>query len=105
MRREIAALIESGGPGGRPMTGDEVIARYVAEQGEDILVAPRAQGFNLVAWVGPLVGLVAALLVMGWMVRRLASPLPAAAGAAPAGPTAADDELYRERLRRAIEDR
>ena len=86
------------------MTGEQVIARYVAEQGEDILVVPQARGFNLVAWIGPLIGLVAACFIMVLLLRRLTATRPVAVAVGPAAPPLAGDEVYRARLRRAVED-
>jgi cytochrome c-type biogenesis protein CcmH len=100
MREEIASLIRQG------KTGDEVIAQYVAEHGEQIRIAPTARGFNLVAWIGPGLGLLAAsLAVVALLLRWKRSPTSAAeAGApSPASPAQPRDEEYRRRLRDALE--
>jgi cytochrome c-type biogenesis protein CcmH len=103
MRDEIRALVDQG------QSGEQVIARYVAEHGESIRIAPVARGFNLLAWIGPLAGLVVALVAILLVARRwaAASAAASAAAAAAAGPAAtarADDGAYRERLRREIEE-
>jgi len=100
MRDEIRARIEQG------QSGEQVIASYVAEHGEAIRITPVARGFNLVAWLGPLAGLLAAagalvLVVRRW-VRTPHGARPAAGGPAP--PLAPDDGAYRERLRREVEE-
>ena len=51
-------------------SGDEIIAAYVARNGQKILVSPPAAGFNLVAWAGPAIGLLGAAVVIAVLVRR-----------------------------------
>jgi len=106
MQREVAALITYGpdGPqgGGQGMTGEEVIAYYVAKHGEKVLLVPKARNFNLVAWLGPLVAFVAAALLMVQLLRRwkrahAAQPRPAAATLPRA------DDPYMSRLTRELE--
>ena len=96
MRGEIRELIARG------MTGDEVIAQYVAQQGEQIRLAPTASGFNLVAWLGPLAGLLLASVAMFAMLRRWKHGHPASEPL-PATPGVAVDAAYDDRLRKALE--
>jgi cytochrome c-type biogenesis protein CcmH len=96
MRGEIRALIAQG------MTGDEVIAQYVAEQGEQIRLAPTASGFNLVAWLGPLAGLLLASGAMFALLRRWKRGLPKTEPL-PATPDVPVDAAYDDRLREALE--
>ena len=68
-------------------TKSEIKARLVDEFGERILAAPPRRGFNLLAWVLPLIGLGAGAVVLGlaawrWSRARDAEPPP------PAGPSA-----------------
>lgn len=100
MRGEIQARIEGG------ETGDQVISAYVAEHGEVIRVAPLARGFNLVAWLGPLVGFFGAALGLMLVVRRWVGPRPASlrASSAPASAPSSDDAPYHDRLRREVEE-
>lgn len=100
MRAEIQARIEQG------QTGEQVIAAYVAEHGETIRVAPLARGFNLVAWLGPLVGLLGAALGLLVVVRRWVKS-PRVEDPRPPGPAATPssaDAAYHAQLRREIED-
>jgi len=98
MREEMRAMIVEG------KTGDDIVAAYVAEHGEQIRVAPKAEGFNLVAWLGPALALLVASGSMFFVLRRwsnlkgssLHDPAPA-----PAGPPV--DDAYRQRLDRALE--
>ena len=82
-------------------SGDEIIAAYVAQHGQKILVTPPATGFNLVAWTGPAIGLVSATLIIAFTIRRWhrTSAAPPAEGP----PSSADDEAYLARLRHDVE--
>ena len=93
MREEIANLVRQG------MTGEEVVAHYVELHGEKIRVAPTAQGFNLVAWLGPLVGLILATGGMVWLLRRWTRGREASSQPPAAPPV---DSRYEERLRQAL---
>ena len=107
LRGEIAGMIEAP-DGSIRMTGKAVIAKFVAEKGEQILIAPQATGFNLVAWLGPLVGLVLALFTAIFLIRLLGrrgallEPLPASPG--PAAVPEDGDDAYHEKLRRQLEE-
>ncbi len=96
MRREIAALLQSG------LTGAQVIARYVERQGEQIRLAPTATGFNLLAWLGPLAGFLLGsggliLLLRRWKRAQALAPQETAPAISPA------DGAYYDRLRDALE--
>jgi len=84
-------------------SGDEIVAAYVARHGQKILVSPPASGFNLVAWMGPAVGLLGAAVLIVLTIRRwrrASAALPAQS--APA--SSDDDAAYLARLRREVED-
>jgi cytochrome c-type biogenesis protein CcmH/NrfF len=53
-------------------TKGEVKDKLVGEFGEGVLAAPPAEGFNLLAWVLPIGGALAAGLVIGLLARRWA---------------------------------
>ena len=84
------------------LTGDELVALYVERHGEQIRIAPTASGFNLVAWLGPLVGLGAAALSLLLLLRRWSRRAPGVGEPPPPAESVADD-AYRERLRAALE--
>lgn len=96
MRDEMATMAAQGS------TGIQVIDGYVARNGEKILVAPKAEGFNLVAWLGPLAGLFLMAAVMAVVLRRWRSKSVAALVPAPAGPAA--DDPYAARLEREVRE-
>jgi cytochrome c-type biogenesis protein CcmH len=81
MKQFIAARIVAGD------TKSEIKAKLVAQFGEQVLAAPPRKGFNLLAWLLPIVGIVAAAAVLGVLAwrwsrkRREPSGLPGGAGA------------------------
>jgi cytochrome c-type biogenesis protein CcmH len=110
LHRQVVAMAEQG------KTEQEIVDAFVKEHGEKILMAPKAEGFNLAGYVVP--GFVIALvgMLLTWIVVRrvrAAQAVPAAAGgapvpferagqAAPPAPGASDAEMAR--LRRALEE-
>ena len=102
LHQEVVALR---GEGKSP---DAVVSAFVAKYGEQILMAPPPQGFNLAGYLVPggLVTLVGSLLafVLVRRSRRMSAVLadgPSATSVAGAGAMSPDD---RERLRRALSD-
>jgi cytochrome c-type biogenesis protein CcmH len=92
VERFIAARIAAGD------SKDEIKDRLVDEYGPRILAAPPKEGFDLLAWVLPLVGLLGGALIIGgaaWHWSRVREP-------APDGPPL-DPELER-RLDRELAD-
>lgn len=80
------------------MSGQEIIAHYVAIHGEQILIAPKARGFNLVAWLLPLALLVLSAIVILLVIRRWHQPVAVATE-----PVNIDDPNM-ERLRQLLKD-
>ena len=104
MWAELAREVQSGGPGGSSLTGEQVIAKWVAERGQTILVSPAATGFNLVAWLGPLVLLVLAAAILFFVLRRLAERRIEMPATVPSTGVAVDPSTL-ERIRKDLEDR
>jgi cytochrome c-type biogenesis protein CcmH len=78
-------------------TKTEIKDRLVAEYGEAILAAPRREGFGLLAWWLPLVGIAVAAAIVGvgawrWSHAREREPAPRLD---PALERRLDDELAR----------
>lgn len=100
MRDDIAELAAAG------RSGEAIVASYVAEFGEQILVAPKATGFNLVAWLGPALGLLGAgaglVLVLRRWNRNQQQRHEADADATSSGTPA--DEPYVDRLQSELEE-
>lgn len=96
MRNEIAAQVR----GGR--TGQQILDEAVARNGEKVLIAPRASGFNVVAWLAPMFALVFGTAGVFALARRWRKPA-AALPAPPAAPAASDDP-YVARLEREVRE-
>ena len=80
IRQFISARIAAGD------TESEIKAKLVAQFGPAILAEPSKHGFNLLAWVLPLVGISLAAAVLGvlaWRWTRSREPVAAVAGAQP----------------------
>ena len=94
IRQFITARIAAGD------TKGEIKAKLVAQFGQAVLAEPSKHGFNLLAWVLPLVGIglaAAALGLLAWRWTRSREPVAAVAGA-PLDPELdrrVDDELAR----------
>lgn len=77
---------------------NEIKDRLVADYGPQILAAPPKKGFNLLAWLLPIVGVLGGALVLAalaWRWSRAAEPLPAVADVDPALERRIDQELAR----------
>lgn len=87
--RQILSLAAGG------MSGDEIIAEFVKEHGESILMSPPKRGFALFGYFGPWMVVAAAatglvLLLRGWSRR---SARVAAMAPAPVTPAPSPDDL------------
>ncbi len=74
---------------------EQILAFFVERYGENILAAPQKQGFSLVAWVipglGVLVGLAAVGVAVRMMQRRQGTEVPTAVMPAPVAESGGDD--------------
>ena len=103
LHQEVVALYESGA------TAEAILDEFVAKYGEDALMAPKAEGFNLAGYLVP--GILILLLgaVLAWVVGRRfrlaadGSPAVVAAAGAPA-PVGAEAEERLRRARSEVED-
>ena len=89
MRAFIRARIAAGD------TKSEIEAKLVDQFGESVLAAPPKKGFNLLAWLLPLVGLALGAVVLAVLARRWSRSraAPAPAGPSDNGRVAMDPEL------------
>jgi cytochrome c-type biogenesis protein CcmH len=90
VERFISARIAAGDSKG------EIKDRLVDEYGPRILAAPPKEGFDLLAWVLPLVGLLGGALIIGgaaWHWSRVREPAPEAASLDPELERRVDREL------------
>jgi cytochrome c-type biogenesis protein CcmH/NrfF len=93
MKEFIAARIAAGD------TKSEIKAALVAQFGEQVLAAPPRKGFNLLAWLLPLVGVGGGAVVLGVLAwrwsRKSARTEPVTAAASRNGQRALEPELER----------
>jgi cytochrome c-type biogenesis protein CcmH len=99
MHRDVMALVAGG------YSAQEIIDAFVGVYGERVLMAPRAEGFNLLGWIAPFLALgtgavIVAVLLRGWRRPKPASPLSAPRGTRPEEATA--EEIAR--LAAAVRD-
>ena len=92
MRVKAGALLEAG------YSQDQVLGYFESSYGEFIRLAPRAEGFNLLVWLLPGLG----LLVGAFLVWRRLRFRPAAMVGESASLEDADLAAYRERVRREV---
>lgn len=102
LHKEVVAMIEAG------QSPEEIIAFYVARDGEAVLMAPPAEGFNIAGYLVP--GLVIATVGLGLGAYLSRRRTLAADGSTPTEPhpgatdVAAPDAEAAERLRRALDE-
>jgi len=95
MHRLVLARLDSG------QTAPQVIASFVAQYGESVLMQPPKRGFDLLAYVMPFVGLFIGLGIVGALMRRWIRSRPAEAAPPLPEPNASSED--RERLKRELE--
>jgi cytochrome c-type biogenesis protein CcmH len=94
MKQFIAARIRAGD------TESQIKAKLVAQFGPAVLAEPSKKGFNLLAWVLPIAGILVGGAVLGvaawrWSRSRPAAPTETAARLDPALDRRLDEELRR----------
>lgn len=95
IRRFITGRIDAGD------SKSEIKTRLVEEFGQAVLAEPSKRGFNLLAWVLPLVGIVLAAIVLGGLAYKW-SRSRATGGGGPGG--AAGDRLDADTERKLDEE-
>jgi cytochrome c-type biogenesis protein CcmH len=93
IRAEIREMLAAG------KTDREILDHYVAEYGPQILAIPEARGFNLTAYLFPLVFLITGAAILWAAMRRWKGPSQAATGTSPPPPL---DPVYARRLDREL---
>jgi cytochrome c-type biogenesis protein CcmH/NrfF len=98
VREELLKMVESG------MTEKQILDVFEKRYGKLILTRPPAEGFYLLGWVMPFVGLGLGLTVIVLLLQRYMSRRQATAAAA--GPVQETPELsrYREQIEKDLSD-
>jgi cytochrome c-type biogenesis protein CcmH/NrfF len=98
LHKELVAMVQEG------KSAEEVIIFFVEREGEKILMAPVAQGFNLAGYLVPGLGVAAASLALAaYLSRRRGAVAATADGGAGAVLPPPDAEAI-ARLKRALDD-
>lgn len=79
--KAMRAYVDTEVKGGK--TKDQIEASLVNQYGEVILGAPKAQGFNLLVWIAPVVATVTGILIASFILVRWRRRNTAMAPAAP----------------------
>ncbi len=90
LHRQVMALHEAG------KTADEIVADFVGRYGEEALMAPKPEGFNLAGYLVPGVLIVLVGGLLAWRLTRVSAPRPAPAPE-PEAPGTADALTAEER--------
>jgi cytochrome c-type biogenesis protein CcmH len=72
MRAEVRARLEKG------ESGDAIVDSFVARYGKKVLSAPTMQGFDITAWIMPLIIFCLGTAIVVWIVVRMVRPAAAA---------------------------
>lgn len=100
MRAEIVQRLREG------QQESEIIQAFVDRYGKQVLNQPPAEGFHLLAWVIPFIGLAAVLVTGGWVLRMWLRRRPAAVPVDVSGGFASDlPEEYVRQLEEELKDR
>lgn len=98
MRQVIRQKLEAG------ESREQIIQYFVDRYGESILLEPPKRGFNLVAWRGPFLAVLAGAIGLFWLLKNWTrTPPPALPGDLPA---VSDEEVaaYEARLTEALRE-
>jgi len=77
MRAEIRERLQKG------ETVDQIVDRFVARMGKQVLSAPTMKGFDITAWIMPFAILCLGAIVVSWIAVRMARPKVPAVEPAP----------------------
>jgi cytochrome c-type biogenesis protein CcmH len=91
--REKIAKMQAAGA-----SDQEIIDSFVKEVGLAALAVPPAEGFNLLGWVMPFVGILIGLSLVAIYLKRFRKPAEAPTPARPI------DEAYRSRIEKEMAD-
>jgi cytochrome c-type biogenesis protein CcmH len=76
-RKKLLSLVNAG------ESDSNILAAFVLEYGQQVLLKPPSEGFNLLGWLMPFIAIAAGLALVWWLIRRFRRPLAAVAGPEP----------------------
>jgi len=79
-RQKLLGMVNAG------MSDSDILAAFVKEYGQRVLLKPPSEGFNLLGWLMPFIAIAAGLALVWWLIQRFRRPLAPAAGAPAGGP-------------------
>ena len=94
MHRQVISLVEQG------KTAEEILAAFVAQHDESVLMAPPRRGFNLTAYFLPGAAILIVGAVLARMLVRRSRVEPATADAAEGDLAPADAERLASEMER-----
>ncbi len=97
MRTEIGELI------GKGMESDAIVESFVEKYGEQVLAAPRKEGFYLTAWVMPIIAVLGFGVLILITLKRWSQKTAAVAGITPKDSDSVDGD-YAKRLHEELKE-
>ncbi len=94
MKEMIAIKLAEG------VSEEEIRAYFLEQYGPQVFGEPPRQGFNWLAWILPVVGLLGGGLFVWFVIRRMIRPVPVPAAATAQTATPADD--YSQKLEQEL---
>jgi len=96
MTKEVATMVAASS------SDADIYKAFEKKYGKKVLGAPKPEGFNVLAWVLPFLGLAFGAVVVAVVVRRLRTPVPETGSPEADQPVIQDK--YRELLDRELEE-
>lgn len=82
---------------------EEILAYFEARYGEWALLEPKAEGFNLLVWLAPPLGLVLGLLLLWRFTKRMGAASSSSPAAGDMASLGNDDDPYLRAVREEVE--
>lgn len=96
MTKEVATMVAANA------SDADIYKAFEKKYGKHVLGAPKPEGFNVLAWVLPFIGLAVGGVIVGVVVRRLRAPVQDQGS--PQADEPVIDDKYRELLDRELEE-
>ena len=103
IRERLLQMVEAG------VSDDQILATFEQEYSKIILRKPPAQGFFLIAWVMPFIGLGGGLALLWFVIQRILARRPVAATSGASAdlgiePDSPELTRYRDRIEKDLSD-